>query len=144
MQPAALLEAAAEARAHQAEFVAQDIQQRRRFVIKRNADGLAVDGKGVGLRHSRLTSERLIPELLAQDPFVEIVTRVEQHVERDAVVHADVDAAYRTHFIVVGDRGDCRLSASWTSMVTLALLGSNAPRQPGAEWADGVSAAAAR
>src|SRR5664279_3231111 len=44
-------------------------------------------------------------KLLAQNPFVEIVAGVEQHVEGDAVVHADIDAAHVAHLVVVGDRG---------------------------------------
>src|SRR6185437_1030410 len=42
-------------------------------------------------------------ELFAQDAFVEIMTGVEQHVERYRMIHADIDAAHRTHLVVVGD-----------------------------------------
>src|SRR5476651_295223 len=45
---------------------------------------------------------RLESKLLAQDPFVEVVAGVEQHVERDAVVHAHVHAAHRAHLVMVG------------------------------------------
>ena len=40
---AALLEPTAEARAHEAKFVAQHVKQRRLLVIERNADGFAID-----------------------------------------------------------------------------------------------------
>ena len=45
-------------------------------------------------------------ELLAQNAFIEIVARIKQHVDRYAVVHADVDAANRSHLVMIGDGGD--------------------------------------
>ena len=50
---AALLEPAAESRAHQAEMVAQHVEQRRLFVVERHADGLAVDRKFEVFGHAR-------------------------------------------------------------------------------------------
>ena len=45
------------------------------------------------------------------------------------MVHADVDRAHRAHLVVIGDRRDRALVGLSTSMVTLALSGSSAPRQ---------------
>src|SRR6185312_17546374 len=45
-------------------------------------------------------------ELLAQDAVVEIVSGIEQEIDRDAVVHRHVDAADRAHLVVIGDGGD--------------------------------------
>ncbi len=45
-------------------------------------------------------------ELLAQDALVEIVTRIEQHVDRNSVVHGDIDAAHRAHLVMVGNSCD--------------------------------------
>src|SRR3989440_12962461 len=48
--------------------------------------------------HHTLAQQALVgAELLAQDTFVEAVARIEQHAERDAVIHADLDLAHRTH-----------------------------------------------
>src|SRR5262249_2024952 len=48
----------------------------------------------------------LVPELLAQDTFVQAVARIEQHLDGDALVHADVDSAHRAYLVVIGYGGD--------------------------------------
>src|SRR5580700_11918770 len=48
----------------------------------------------------------LVSELLAQDPLVEAMAGIEQHVHRDAVVETNVDGADRPYLVVVGDRGN--------------------------------------
>ena len=53
----------------------------------------------------------LIPELLAQDAFVEAVTGIEQHVHGGRVIHADLDRADGSHLVVIGDGGDRPLVA---------------------------------
>ena len=50
---AALLEPAAETRAHQAELVAQHVEQRRLFVLDRHADRFAIDREIKRVRHDR-------------------------------------------------------------------------------------------
>src|SRR5580700_8740450 len=47
-----------------------------------------------------------VSELFAQDALVETVAGIEQHVHVDAVIHADLDGADRTHLVVVGDGGN--------------------------------------
>ena len=44
-------------------------------------------------------------ELLAQNAFVEAVAGIEQQIDRNVMVHLDIDAAHRTHLIGIGDRG---------------------------------------
>src|SRR5580693_6531276 len=47
-----------------------------------------------------------VTELFAQDALVEAVAGIEQHVHVDAVIHADLDGAHRSHLVMVGDGGD--------------------------------------
>jgi hypothetical protein len=41
--------------------------------------------------------------LLAQNPLVEAVIGIEQQVDRDGTIHADINPLYAAHLIVVGD-----------------------------------------
>ena len=128
---AALLEPAAEARAHEAELVAQHVEQRRLFVGERNADGFAVDGEIECFRHGpldswrrsqnpncsrKMRSSRLWPgsnSRLIDTPWSMLTSTL--RTERTSSLSATAATG--------------RLSASSTSMVTLALSGSSAPRQ---------------
>src|SRR5450759_4031658 len=72
---------------------------------------------------------RLKSKLLAQNTFVEIMAGIEQYIERDALVHADIDAAHRAHLVVIGDRGHWPLVGVLHLDGDLALSGNSAPRQ---------------
>ena len=68
--------------------------------------------------------------MLAQDPLVEAVVGVEQQVDRDGMVHADIDPLHAAHLVVVGDGRDRALGGARSiSIVTWALSGNSAPRQ---------------
>src|SRR5262249_46232905 len=54
----------------------------------------------------RRAHARSVTELLAQYPLVEAVTRIEQHLHGDAVVHVNVDRTDRANLVMVGDGGD--------------------------------------
>src|SRR5690348_9061400 len=45
----------------------------------------------------------LVAELFAEDALVETVARIEQHLHRHGMIHADVDVADRAHLGVIGD-----------------------------------------
>src|SRR4051795_4476726 len=55
---------------------------------------------GPGSRPGRRAS---VPELLAQNAFLEAVAGVEQHSHRDGLVGQYLDAADVAHFVMVGD-----------------------------------------
>jgi len=114
---AALFQPAAEARAHKAEIIAQHSQERRLLVVERKADRLAVDGEVEILRHG------LDTELFAQDTFVEIVSGIEQHVERNGAIHTNSDFVHRSHFVAVGDGSDRALVAIEHFERDLGLVG---------------------
>ena len=47
-----------------------------------------------------------VPELLAQDPLIQAVAGVEQHMHGEVMVHADFDRADGAHLVVIGNGGD--------------------------------------
>src|SRR5262245_48135616 len=64
---------------------------------------LPVDRLGAWVGERRTSS---IAELLAQNPLVEAVAGIEQHLHGDAVIHVNVDGTDRTNLVVIGHRGD--------------------------------------
>src|SRR5262249_40937143 len=57
----------------------------------------------------RLAGERStfsVSELLAQNPLIQAVAWIEQHLHGDAVIHVNADRTDRTNLIVIGHRGD--------------------------------------
>ena len=58
-----------------------------------------------------MVNETLVAELLAEDPFFETVTGIEQHPHRDRLVRNHRDAAHVTGLVVIGDGGHGALVA---------------------------------
>src|SRR5262249_14246269 len=56
-------------------------------------------------RPARARFTRSVSELFAQDAFIEVVSRIEQHVHAGLEVHGDVDAVHMANFVVIGDGG---------------------------------------
>src|SRR5262245_32820470 len=97
---ATLLKPTAETRPFKSERVSQYVEKRGFLIVERYADSAAVDRTLEFFGHA-CSSET---ELLAQNAFIEIVTRVEQHIERDTVVHGNVHAVHGADLIMIGDR----------------------------------------
>src|SRR5262249_51921275 len=80
------------------------------------------------------TRALLETELLAQDAFVEVVARIEQHVDRNSVIHGDIDAADRPHLIMVGNGGNRTLLGVHDLDRDLRLIRQQRPAP--ASWAE--------
>ena len=47
-----------------------------------------------------------MPELLADDPLIQAVARIEQHVHGGGVIHVDVHPAHGADLVVIGNCRD--------------------------------------